>query len=191
MASQRQINQSTATQRGLMNTSSDPGVNTLTNNATRNNLSSQEQSLSQINDFTRNSPLFQQSVANDTRNFYEDQRRFNEGLSFKNTADTRQNDTTRLGYNNQLEASRYNADAGVKSTELQANASRYGADKNAQASMYGADKSAQSSMYGADRMASSNISAARIGADASRFNALLSTGIGYFNAGSYRPSFNR
>lgn len=217
----RVVNSNTSQQRiGLGDTSTVPTTNRLTNNAVNNVSTSDRQSMANLNEAIRNNPLFQTNVSNNNRDFAEDTRRFNEGLSFKNTADQRANDTDRFRSSTQLEGVKYNADAGVKSTQigadaqvastrLQADASRYGADKSAQASMYGADKGYQASIYGADRnlegnkyVADSNVrssqiganaqvDSARIGADASRFNALLGTGAAFFNSSQYRPTFNR
>lgn len=176
----------------------------------------QQTATNTANNALSSNPLVQRSVFEDSRNFAEDTRRFNEGLAFKNTADQRANDTDRFRSSTQLEGVKYNADAGVKSTQigadaqrygadrqldgvrLQADASRYGADKSAQASMYGADKGYQASIYNADRGvdqarigADAQIRASEIGADASRFNALLGTGAAFFNSSQYRPTFNR
>lgn len=217
----RVTNSNTSQQRmGLGDTSTAPTTNRLTNNAVNNVSTADRQSMANLNDAIRNNPVFQTNVANNNRDFAEDTRRFNEGLSFKNTADQRANDTDRFRSSTQLEGVKYNADAGVKSTQigadaqvastrLQADASRYGADKSAQASMYGADRGYQASIYSADRnlegnryVADSNVrssqiganaqvDSARIGADASRFNALLGTGAAFFNSSQYRPTFNR
>lgn len=217
----RTVNSNTSQQRmGLGDTSKTPSVNTYTNNATQNASEAERQGYRNANEALANNPMFRQTQLNDSRNFAEDTRRFNEGLSFKNTADQRANDTDRFRSSTQLEGVKYNADAGVKSTQigadaqvastrLQADASRYGADKSAQASMYGADKGYQASIYSADRnlegnryVADSNVrssqigadaqvDSARIGADASRFNALLGAGTTFFNSSGYRPTFNR
>ena len=161
-------------------------------------------------------PLVQRSMAEDNRNFTEDSRRFDKGLGFKDTADQRANDTNRFQSSNALEGSKYNADAGVKSTQigadaqrygadrnlegnkynadtslagtrLQTDASRYGADRNAQSNMYGADKGYQASIYNADR----GVDQANISANASRFSALLGAGTATLNSQQYRPTFNR
>ena len=180
----RIVNSNTSQQRmGLGDTSKTPSVNTYTNNATQNASEAERQAYRNANEALANNPMFKQTQLNDSRNFAEDTRRFNEGLAFKNTADQRVNDTQRLGYNNQLEGTKYNADAGVKSTALQADASKYGADRGVDAARLQAD----ASRYGADR----GVDAARIGADANRFNALLGAGTNFFNSSQYRPTFNR
>ena len=175
----RTVNSNTSQQRmGLGDTSTAPTTNRLTNNAVNNVSTSDRQSMANLNDAIRNNPVFQTNVANNNRDFAEDTRRFNEGLSFKKTADQRANDTDRFRSSTQLEGVKYNADAGVKSTQigadaqvastrLQADASRYGADKSAQASMYGADKGYQASIYGADRQ----LDGVRLQTDASRYGA--------------------
>lgn len=202
----RVANSNTSQQRmGLGDTSTAPTTNKLVNNATNNVSIADRQSMANLNDAIRNNPVFQTNVSNNNRDFAEDTRRFDAGLNFKNTADQRANDTQRLGYNNQLEGTKYNADAGVKSTALQADASKYGADRGVDvarlqtdASKYGADRGYQASIYGADRGvdqarigATAQVDSARIGADASRFNALLGAGTAFFNSSQYRPSFNR
>lgn len=191
----RVANSNTSQQRmGLGDTSTAPTTNKLVNNATNNVSIADRQSMANLNDAIRNNPVFQTNVSNNNRDFAEDTRRFDAGLNFKNTADQRANDTQRLGYNNQLEGTKYNADAGVKSTALQADASKYGADRGVDVARLGAD----ASRYGADRGvdqarigATAQVDSARIGADASRFNALLGAGTAFFNSSQYRPTFNR
>lgn len=206
----RAVNSNTSQQRmGLGDTSTVPTTNRLTNNAVTNVSTSDRQSMANLNEAIRNNPLFQTNVSNNNRDFAEDTRRFNEGLSFKNTADQRANDTDRFKSSTQLEGVKYNADSNVKSsqigadaqvasTRLQADASRYGADKGYQASIYGADRNLEGNRYVADSNvrssqigANAQVDSARIGADASRFNALLSTGTAFFNSSQYRPTFNR
>ena len=204
----RVANSNTSQQRiGLGDTSTVPTTNRLTNNAVNNVSASDRQSMANLNEAIRNNPLFQTNVANNNRDFAEDTRRFNEGLSFKNTADQRANDTDRFRSSTQLEGVKYNADAGVKSTQiganaqmygadrqldgvrLQADASRYGADKSAQASMYGADKGYQASIYSADRnlegnryVADSNVRSSQIGANAQVDSARIGADASRFNA---------
>lgn len=202
----RSNNAATTTQRmGLGDTSTAPTTNRLTNNAVNNVSTADRQSMSNLNEAIRNNPVFQTNVANNSRDFAEDTRRFNEGLNFKNTADQRANDTDRFRSSTQLEGTKYTADAGVKSTRIGADAQRYGADRQldgvrlqTDASRYGADRGYQASIYGADRGvdqarigADAQIRASEIGADASRFNALLGTASNIFNSSGYRPTFNR
>ena len=202
----RTVNSNTSQQRmGLGDTSKTPSVNTYTNNATQNASEAERQGYRNANEALANNPMFKQTQLNDSRNFAEDTRRFNEGLSFKNTADQRANDTDRFRSSTQLEGVKYNADAGVKSTQIGANAQMYGADRQldgvrlqTDASRYGADRGYQASIYNADRGvdqarigADAQIRASEIGADASRFNALLGTGAAFFNSSQYRPTFNR
>ena len=202
----RTVNSNTSQQRmGLGDTSKTPSVNTYTNNATQNASEAERQGYRNANEALANNPMFRQTQLNDSRNFAEDTRRFNEGLSFKNTADQRANDTDRFRSSTQLEGVKYNADAGVKSTQIGANAQMYGADRQldgvrlqTDASRYGADRGYQASIYNADRGvdqarigATAQVDSARIGADASRFNALLGAGTTFFNSSQYRPTFNR
>lgn len=191
----RTVNSNTSQQRmGLGDTSKTPSVNTYTNNATQNASEAERQGYRNANEALANNPMFRQTQLNDSRNFAEDTRRFNEGLSFKNTADQRANDTDRFRSSTQLEGVKYNADAGVKSTQIGANAQMYGADRQldgvrlqTDASRYGADRGYQASIYNADR----GVDQARIGADANRFSALLGAGTATLNSQQYRPSFNR
>lgn len=213
----RSANANTAAQRiGLGDTSEISSVNTFTNNATNNASQAERQGYANANEALANNPIFQQTNFNNARNFVEDSRRFDKGLSFKDTADARANETNRLQSGNQLEGVKYNADASVKSTGIQAEAQKYGYDKNlegnkyaadtglagirinADANRYGADRNYQASIYGADRGldatrigANAQVDSARIGADASRFNALLGAGTTFFNSSQYRPTFNR
>ena len=202
----RTVNSNTSQQRmGLGDTSKTPSVNTYTNNATQNASEAERQGYRNANEALANNPMFRQTQLNDSRNFAEDTRRFNEGLSFKNTADQRANDTDRFRSSTQLEGVKYNADAGVKSTQIGADAQMYGADRQldgvrlqTDASRYGADRGYQASIYNADRGvdqarigATAQVDSARIGADASRFNALLGAGTTFFNSSGYRPTFNR
>ena len=175
---QTRANNSNTTQQrmSLSNTSSNNAVSTNTNNAVRNASEAERQGYRNSNEALANNPMFKQSVVNDSRNFTEDTRRFNAGQDFKNTSDQRANDTNRLQSSNQLAGTKYNADAGVKSTQIGADAQRYGADKNLEGNKYNADR-------GVDQ--------ARIGADASRFNALLGAGTSFFNSSQYKPTFNR
>lgn len=191
----RIVNSNTSQQRmGLGDTSKTPSVNTYTNNATQNASEAERQGYRNANEALANNPMFRQTQLNDSRNFAEDTRRFNEGLSFKNTADQRANDTDRFRSSTQLEGVKYNADAGVKSTQIGANAQMYGADRQldgvrlqTDASRYGADRGYQASIYNADR----GVDQARIGADANRFSALLGAGTATLNSQQYRPTFNR
>ncbi len=166
---------------------------------------SQAQATNANNNAVNTSPYFQRSIYEDDRNFAEDTRRFNAALSAKSTALANEQSTLRYQSDNQLSGVKYNADAGVRSTQINADAQRYGADRQldgvrlqTDAQRYGADKGYQASIYNADRSvdaarigASAQVDSARIGADASRFNALLGTGTAFFNSGQYRPTFNR
>jgi len=191
----RVTNSNTTQQRmSLGNTSTNQKTSNLTNTATNNVSQSDRQSMANFNEGLATNPAFKQSVANNNRDFTEDTRRFNAGQDFKNTSDQRANDTNRFQSSNALEGSKYNADAGVKSTQIGADASRYGADKNLEGNKYNADANlagtrlqTDASRYGADR----GVDQARIGADASRFNALLGAGTSFFNSSQYKPTFNR
>ena len=143
--STRSANLSTATQR-----SSTIGMNDFGD--------SQRSAVGASNYALSSNPLAQRSIAEDNRNFREDARRFDAGLSFKDSADSRANETQRFGISASLEGAKYNADAGVRSTQ-----------------------------YSADR----NVDVARIGAEATRFSALLGAGTATINSQQYRPSFNR
>lgn len=159
----RAANFNTATQR-----SSTIGMNDFNN--------SQRSAVDTANYALSTNPLVQRSQYEDSRNFTEDSRRFDAGLNFKNTADQRANDTQRYGIGAQLDASKYNADAGVRSTQIGADASKYGADRNLESNKYVAD---------------SNLRATGVNADATRFSALLGAGTATLNSQQYRPTFNR
>lgn len=161
--SARSANLSTATQRSSTIGMNDFNKSQLSATDTSNyNLSS--------------NPLVQRSMAEDSRNFREDARRFDAGLGFKTGADVRANETQRFGVSANLEGNKYNADAGVRSTQI-------GADAQVRSTGISAD----ASKYGADR----NVDVARIGADANRFSALLGAGTATLNSQQYRPTFNR
>jgi len=168
--SSRSANFNTATQR-----STTPGMNGF-NKSQRSAADTSNYALS-------TNPLVQRSMAEDSRNFTEDARRFDAGLGYKTGADIRANDTQRLGVSANLEGNKYNADAGVRSTQIGADASRYNADASVRATGLNAD----ANKYGADRA----VDQARIGADANRFSALLGAGTSTINSTQYRPSFNR
>lgn len=157
--STRSANLNTASKR-----SSTPGVSDLSKSYTEAGRTTAQT----IND----DPIFQRLNYQDSRNFTEDSRRFNETLAAKKGAISGEQDTLRYQTDKHLEGSKYNSDAQVKSAGLQADASRYGAD---------------ASRYGADR----GVDAARISADANRFNALLGAGTAFSNSSQYRPTFNR
>lgn len=161
--STRSANLSTATQR-----STTIGMNDF-NNSQRSAADTSNYALS-------SNPLVQRSIAEDNRNFREDARRFDAGLGFKNSADSRANETQRFGVSASLEGAKYNADAGVRSTQIGADAQVKSTGLNADAAKYGADR---------------NVDVARIGADANRFSALLGAGTATLNSQQYRPSFNR
>lgn len=205
----RIANSNTSQQRmGLGDTSSTPG--------TSNTSAAQNTSFNNTNNAMANNPVFQAGQRIVDRNFTEDSRRFDAALGAKSSALANEQSTIRYQSDNSLSGVKYNADAGVKSTQIGANAQMYGADRQldgvrlqTDASRYGADRGYQASIYSADRnlegnryVADSNVrssqiganaqvDSARIGADASRFNALLSTGVGFFNSSQYRPTFNR
>jgi len=128
-------------------------------------------------------PIFQRLNYQDSRNFTEDSRRFDATLSAKKGALMGEQETQRFGVSANLEGNKYNADAGVRSTQIGADASRYNADASVRATGLNAD----ASRYGADRA----VDQARIGADANRFSALLGAGTTTINSTQYRPSFNR
>ena len=161
--STRSANLSTATQR-----STTTGMNDF-NKSQRSAVDTSNYALS-------TNPLVQRSQYEDSRNFSEDQRRFDKGLNFKDTADARANDTQRFGVSASLEGSKYNADAGVKSTQIGADAQVKSTGLNADATKYSADR---------------GVDMARIGADANRFSALLGAGTATLNSQQYRPTFNR
>lgn len=172
----RADNSRTVTQRmGLGDTSSTPG--------TRNTSAAQNTSFNNTNNAMANNPVFQAGQRIVDRNFTEDSRRFDAALGAKSSALANEQSTIRYQSDNSLSGVKYNADAGVKSTQIGANAQMYGADRGVDAAKLGAD----ASRYGADR----GVDQARIGADASRFNALLGAGTAFFNSSQYRPTFNR
>jgi len=169
----RASNTNTVTQRmGLGDTSKTPSVNTFTSNATNNASQAERQGYANANEALANNPMFKQTQLNDSRNFTEDQRRFNAGLGVK----ANEQSTLRYQSDNLLSGVRYNADAGVKSTQIGADANRYGADRGLEGSKYSADR---------------GVDVARISADANRFSALLGVGTATLNSQQYRPSFNR
>lgn len=169
----RASNTNTVTQRmGLGDTSKTPSVNTFTSNATNNASQAERQGYANANEALANNPMFKQTQLNDSRNFTEDQRRFNAGLGVK----ANEQSTLRYQSDNLLSGVRYNADAGVKSTQIGADANRYGADRGLEGSKYSADR---------------GVDVARISADANRFSALLGAGTATLNSQQYRPSFNR
>ena len=206
--SSRVTNLNTANQRVVGAKSSTNGISNLS--------ASDRESTSNFNSALSSNPYLNQLQSNNSRDFNEDTRRFNVTTGAKVTALADEQSTNRFQSSSQLEGVKYNADAGVKSTQITsdgnvkstqigADAQRYGADRNLEgnkynadtnlagtrlqtdASRYGADKGFQASIYNADR----GVDQARIGADASRFNALLGASTSIFNSSQYRPTFNR
>jgi len=116
-------------------------------------------------------PLVQRSQYEDSRNFTEDQRRFDAGLGFKSAAGQRANETQRFGIGAQLEGNKYNADAGVRSTQIGADAQVKSTGLNADAAKYSADK---------------GLAGTALMANASRYNALLGAGAS-LTSQQYRP----